>query len=219
MSSNEFVTDILDIRSRARAWMTDTAVADEPGTQRIVKVLNEVLAAELACASRYTCQCFVADMLHAEAFKKAFLEHATDEWAQADMVAARIAQLGGEPDFNPASLVKRSHAQYVLGEALYTILKENLVAKRIAIATFTEIAQWLNDRDPVGRLLVEDILRYEQEHTDALTTLLGRFTAEDKDRRLSGNAREFDATLEPDASPMPDYERANIANVEECFRQ
>jgi bacterioferritin len=212
MRSHEFVIDILDIRSRTRAWMTDVVVVENgaAGSQRVVKVLNEALATELVCASRYTRQWFAADKLNSEAVKKEFLEHAAEEWAQADWIAERITQLGGRPDFNPVSLIRRSREKYSIGETLYAMLKESLVAKRIAIATFTKIAQWLNDKDPASRRLIEEILRNEQEHTEALTALLGRQFEE---------PRGLAAAMEPGASPSSDFGRTENENLQECCPQ
>jgi bacterioferritin len=105
-----------------------------------------------------------------------FLQHANDEQQHADSIAARIVQLNGEPDFNPTELAGRSHSEYVEGKDLADMLREDLVAERIAVETYSEIARWLGDRDPTTRRLIEEILEKEEEHAEDLATLLARMT-------------------------------------------
>ena len=171
-----FVTDVKKIRERARTAMDQGAVT--PGykgdQQQIVKVLNEVLATEIVCALRYKRHYFMADGLNAEAVKAEFLTHAKEEEEHADSIAERITQLNGDPDFNPATLAKRAHADYAEGEDLTSMIEEDLVAERIAIETYSEIIRWLGDSDPTSRRLMERILEKEEEHAEDLVTLISR---------------------------------------------
>lgn len=169
-----FLTDIQTIRDRARAHMEDGAVTEGYGCDReqVLKVLNEALATEIVCTLRYKRHYYMADGLHAEAAAAEFLEHATEEQAHADQIAARIVQLGGAPNFSPEGLATRSHAEYVEGESLEEMIRENLVAERIAIDTYREIAIWIGDGDPTTRRMIEEILASEEEHADDLVGLL-----------------------------------------------
>lgn len=171
-----FATDVGKIRDRARAHMRDGAVtaAYRGDREQVVKVLNEVLATELVCVLRYKRHYFMAEGLTADSVKAEFLEHAHEEQAHADSIAARITQLNGAPDFNPASLVERSHAEYAEGTTLASMIEEDLVAERIAIETYSEIARWLGDNDPTTRRLIEQILEKEEEHAEDMQTLMAR---------------------------------------------
>jgi bacterioferritin len=135
-------------------------------------VLNEVLATELVCVLRYKRHYYMAQGLHSSPVAQEFLQHATQEQGHADLVAARIIQLQGEPDFNPATLVARSHAEYAPGTDLVDMITEDLVAERVAIASYQEIIRWLDTGDPTTRRLMEDILVVEEEHAEDLLTLL-----------------------------------------------
>ncbi len=170
----EFLTDIETIRRRAREKMDEGPITDAYGAdrERVIEVLNEVLATEIVCYLRYKRHYFTATGIHAAPVAAEFLEHANQELAHADLAAMRITQLQGEPDFNPAGLVTRSHAEYVEGESLVDMIKEDLVAERIAIASYHEIAQWLGDKDPTTRRIIEEILATEEEHADDLLGLL-----------------------------------------------
>ena len=172
----QFVSDIQDIRKRARAHMAEGAITAGYKADRaqVIKVLNEVLATEIVCTLRYRRHYYMVDGLNSEAVKQEFLEHANDEQGHADMVAERITQLGGEPDFNPKTLATRSHAEYVEGNTLRSMVEEDLVAERIAVETYTEIARWLGTDDPTSRRVVETILQKEEEHAEDMVTLLGR---------------------------------------------
>ena len=138
----------------------------------MIAVLNEVLATELVCYLRYKRHYFTATGLNATAAAAEFLQHATQEQQHADMAATRITQLRGEPDFNPDILSKRSHAEYVEGASLPDMVKEDLVAERIAIASYSEIVRWLGDNDTTTRRMIEQILEVEEEHADDLIKLL-----------------------------------------------
>jgi len=137
-----------------------------------VKLLNEALATEIVCTLRYKRHYFMAKGIHAEGVAAEFLEHAQDEQQHADQIAARITQLGGEPDFSPDGLSTRSHAEYVEGDSLGDMIKEDLVAERIAIDSYKEIVLYLGDNDPTTRRLMEEILAKEEEHADDLANLL-----------------------------------------------
>lgn len=171
-----FVSDIKDIQSRARQHIAEGAVTDanRANREQVVKVLNEVLATELVCVLRYKRHYYVAQGIHAEAVKGEFLQHAAEEQQHADEVAARITQLNGEPDFNPETLMKRTHSQYDEGTDLTSMIKEDLVAERIAIETYLEISRWLGDEDPTTRRLIERILEKEEEHAEDLVNMLER---------------------------------------------
>jgi len=155
----------------AKGAVTETYGAD---AGRVIEVLNEVLATELVCVLRYRRHYFTAQGVHGPAVAAEFLEHANDEQRHADMAAERIVQLGGDPDFSPTVLVERSHTEYVPGNGLRDMIEEDLVAERIAISTYTEIARWLGDADPTTRRVIEQLLADEEEHADDLRSLLDR---------------------------------------------
>ena len=140
--------------------------------ERVVAVLNEALATEIVCVLRYKRHYFMATGIHAQAVAQEFLEHANDEQGHADRIAERITQLGGDPDFNPEGLATRSHSEYVEGESLIDMIRENLVAERIAIESYGEIIRFLGDRDITTRRLMEEILAVEEEHADDLRDLM-----------------------------------------------
>ncbi len=177
--SDAFVTDILKIRKRAREQMADGAITDgyKADSKQVISVLNEVLATELVCVLRYKRHYYAAKGIHSLSVKKEFLEHAKEEQEHADAIAERISQLGGEPDFNPASLVERSHSEYVPGDSLVSMVQEDLVAERIATETYSEIARWLGSNDPTTRRLIERILEKEEEHAEDMISLLGHIAA------------------------------------------
>jgi bacterioferritin len=138
----------------------------------VLQLLNEALATEIVCVLRYRHDYFVARGLKAKIAAEEFLEHANEELSHADMIAERIVQLGGEPDLNPATITGRSHAEYRLGKTLEEMVRENLVAERIAIDSYREIVQYLSDNDPTTRRMMEEILATEEEHADDLADLL-----------------------------------------------
>lgn len=169
-----FLINIEAIKRGAREHMSEGAVTSEYGADRkqVVDVLNQALATEIVCNLRYRNNYFVAQGIHAEAVAKELQEHALEEQEHADRLAARITQLGGEPDFNPATLLLRSHADYTTSRSLQDLVRENLVAERIAVATYLEIVRWLGDGDPTTRRLIEEILAQEEEHAEDLSSLL-----------------------------------------------
>jgi bacterioferritin len=172
----EGLSDVKAIRKRARDAILEGPVTPGYGADRdvVVRVLNEALASELVCQLRYQHHYYMATGIRAEVAAAEFLEHANDEALHAEWFARRIIQLGGVPDFNPDTLTARSHADYVATEDLEVMLRENLVAERIAIETYREIVHYLGDRDPTTRRLFEEVLEKEEEHADDLATLLAR---------------------------------------------
>ena len=177
-----FISDISKIRDRARAQIDDGAVTAgyKADREQVIKVLNEVLATEIVCMLRYKRHYFTVDGIFSDSIRAEFLEHANEEQQHADMVAARIVQLNGEPDFEPKNLATRSHAQYAEGDDAVSMIREDLVAERIAIETYTEIARWLGEDDPTSRRMIEQILEKEEEHAEDLVTLLARLPEEQK---------------------------------------
>lgn len=173
---NTFKADIEEIRRRALEKMDDGAVTAfyQADRAKVVEVLNEVLATETVCTLRYRNHYFMAKGVHGATVADEFLEHANEEQDHADRVAKRITELGGTPNLNPDGLATRSHAQYGEGETLEDMIREDLVAERIAIATYSEIVRWLANEDPTTRRLMEDLLAKEEEHADDLANLLVR---------------------------------------------
>lgn len=169
-----FRLDLENIKRRARQHMSQGAVTESYGADReaVIKVLNEVLATEIVCNLRYRNNALVAQGINAEAIAQEFQEHAAEEQVHADRVAARIMQLGGEPNMDPSSLVARSHAEYKTSRDLKELLRENLIAERVAITTYSEVVRWLGDGDPTTRRLIEWVLEQEEEHADDLASLL-----------------------------------------------
>jgi bacterioferritin len=175
VAKKPFLTDIKTLRKRARQHIEKGAVTEGYSADRetVVKILNEALATEIVCVLRYKRHYFMATGIHAEGVAAEFLEHANDEQGHADQIAARIVQLGGAPNFNPEGLLTRSHAEYVEGETLQDMIKEDLVAERIAIDSYRDIVNYLGNDDPTSRRLMESILAVEEEHADDLVNLLG----------------------------------------------
>lgn len=171
-----FRADIEEIRRRAMEKMGEGAVTAfyKADKDKVVEVLNEVLATETVCTLRYRSHYFMAVGIYASGVEQEFLEHANDEQSHADRVAKRITELGGTPNLDPEGLATRSHAQYGVGETLEEMIKEDLIAERIAIATYSEIVRWLGDADPTTRRLMEDLLQVEEEHADDMAKLLAR---------------------------------------------
>ena len=169
-----FKTDLEAIRVRAREKMSDGAVtgAYKADREQVIAVMNEVLATEIVCILRYKNHYFMASGINAPTVAAEFLEHANEEQMHADWIAQRITQLGGVPNFSPKGLATRSHAEYAEGETLADMIREDLVAERIAIETYSEIIRWLKDNDPTTRRIMEDILKMEEEHADDLANLL-----------------------------------------------
>lgn len=169
-----FLTDIQTLRARARKHIEDGAVTAGYRADRatVVKLLNEALATELVCILRYKRHYFMASGINADAVAQEFMQHATEEAGHADQIAMRIVQLKGEPDFNPEGLAMRSHAEYVEGGNLVDMIKEDLVAERIAVESYGEMIRYIGDKDVTTRRMLEGILAMEEEHADDLSSLL-----------------------------------------------
>lgn len=174
MADKPFLTDIKTLRERARQHIEQGAVTEgyKADRETVIKILNESLATEIVCVLRYKRHYFMASGIHAESVAAEFLQHANEEQGHADQIAQRIVQLGGAPNFNPEGLLSRSHAEYVEGDTLLDMIKEDLVAERIAIDSYREIIQYLGNDDPTTRRMMEGILAMEEEHADDLVSLL-----------------------------------------------
>lgn len=174
MAAKPFLTDIETIRKRAREHIDQGAITSGYKADRevVIKILNEALATEIVCVLRYKRHYYMAKGIHAKSVAAEFLEHANEEQGHADLIAERITQLDGAPNFNPEGLLSRSHADYVEGDDLVDMIKEDLVAERIAIDSYREIIDYLGANDPTSRRLMEEILAMEEEHAEDLSTLL-----------------------------------------------
>jgi bacterioferritin len=173
-NSQPFLTDVKTLRERARQHIEQGAVTAGYNADRetVLKLLNEALATEIVCTLRYKRHYYMADGLNASIAADEFLEHAQQEQQHADWLAERIVQLGGAPNFSPEGLQSRSHAEYVEGETLKEMVKEDLIAERIAIDSYREIATYLGDKYPTTRRIMEEILAQEEEHADDMASIL-----------------------------------------------
>ncbi len=178
VSMGQFVSDVQKIRERARAHMEEGAITAgyRADRQRVIDVLNQALATEIVCTLRYRRHYYAAKGIQSESVKKEFWEHAQEEQEHADRIAERINQLGGEPNFSPDGLLSRSHSEYVEGCDLASMIREDLVAERIAIESYSEIVRWLSEDDPTTRKLMEEILEKEEEHANDMADLLSRIS-------------------------------------------
>jgi bacterioferritin len=169
-----FIQDIKKIRERARKHIEQGAITEgyRGDLVTVIRLLNEALATEIVCVLRYKRHYFMARGLNAHPVAQEFLQHANEEQQHADQIAARIIQLNGEPNFSPEGLLSRSHSEYVEGDSLLEMIKEDLIAERIAIESYTEVIRYLGDRDTTTRRLMEEVLAKEEEHADELATLL-----------------------------------------------
>jgi bacterioferritin len=168
------ITQIQELRERARKQITEGAVTEDYKLDRkqVIGILNEALATEIVCVLRYKFHYFMASGIHSGPVKAEFLEHANEEQGHADQIAERIKQLGGKPEMNPSILTSRSHSEYKEGNSLADMIREDLIAERIAIESYREIVQFLGDRDPTTKRLMESILAKEEEHADDMADLL-----------------------------------------------
>jgi bacterioferritin len=168
------ISDVKALRERARQWTADGAVTASYGADRamVLTLLGEALATEIVCVLRYRRHHFMAKGINADPVAAEFLAHAGEELAHADSIAARIVQLGGAPDFSPDTLSARSHAEYVAGASLGEMVKENLVAERIAIESYGDMIRYIGDQDITTRRLLEGILAVEEEHAEDMADLL-----------------------------------------------
>jgi len=169
-----FVRDVEDIRRRAANKMEEGAVTDsyKGDVNKTIEILNEGLATEIVCVLRYMHHYFMATGVHAKGVADEFKEHADAEREHADMLAERIQQLGGKPDFNPKSLLERSVSQYIEGETLADMIREDLIAERIVIEVYQEMIRYFSNNDPTTRVILEQLLKDEEEHASDLADLL-----------------------------------------------
>jgi bacterioferritin len=189
MSSQPFLTDVKEIRRRARSHIESGAVTEayQADRQTVIKLLNEALATEIVCVLRYKRHYYMAQGIHSDPIAQEFLQHANEEQGHADEIAARIIQLGGAPNFSPEGILSRSHSEYVEGETLVDMIKEDLVAERIAIDTYTEMIHYVGEKDITTRRMLEGILAVEEEHADDLASFLADIEKDWKTRdRKSG---------------------------------
>jgi bacterioferritin len=176
MKDGQFVLDVKTIRDRARKQIEDGALT--PGYKAkapvVLRLLNDALATEVVCTLRYKRHYFMAQGLSSESVKSEFLEHAREEQAHADAIAERIVQLGGEPNLSPDGLLERSHSQYAEGTSLEDMIREDLVAERIAIDSYRQMIEYIGGDDPTTRRLLEEITAKEEEHAEDLASLLAK---------------------------------------------
>ncbi|HEY2772969.1 MAG TPA: ferritin-like domain-containing protein [Candidatus Binatia bacterium] len=175
-SHKPFLTDVQTIRERARQHMERGAVTEGYRADRetVLRLLNEALATEVVCVLRYKRHYFCATGINAESVAAEFLEHAGQEQEHADEISRRIVQLGGEPNLSPEGMLSRSHSEYVEGQSLIDMIREDLVAERVAIESYTEMVRYIGQDDPTTRRMLEGILAVEEEHADDLQNLLER---------------------------------------------
>ena len=168
------MSDIPTLRRRAREHIDHGAVTSGYAADRkaVIGLLNEALATELVCVLRYKRHYFMAKGIHSDPVKAEFLAHANEEMAHADLLARRIVELGGEPDFSPDGLGARSHAEYVAGDTLAAMIREDLVAERVAIESYREMVGYLADNDPTTQRMLKEILAVEEQHADDLASML-----------------------------------------------
>lgn len=180
MADSNFLTDIKTLRDRARQHIETGAVTPGYKLDRdtALRILNEALATEIICVLRYRRHYFTASGIHAQPVADEFLEHANQEQGHADEIAARIVQLGGEPNFSPEGMLTRSHSEYVEGDNLIDMIRENLVAERIAIDSYREMIRYFGDDDPTSRRMIEGILAVEEEHAADMSGLLEKYGSE-----------------------------------------
>jgi bacterioferritin len=184
MANQPFLSDVQAIRKRAREHIEEGAVTAGYQADRdtVLKLLNDALATEIVCTLRYRRHYFMAKGIHSKSIADEFLQHSNEEQGHADQLAERIVQLGGEPNFSPDGLLSRSHAEYVEGTSLVDMIKEDLVAERVAIDSYREIIQFLGEKDPTSRRVMESILAVEEEHADDMADLLTGMPNEGKGR-------------------------------------
>jgi bacterioferritin len=189
MTDKTFLTDITELRRRARKHIEQGAVTDAYRADRdtVIKLLNEALATELVCVLRYKRHYFMAQGIHSDPIASEFLQHANEEQGHADEIANRIVQLGGSPNFSPEGMLSRSHSEYVEGTTLVEMIREDLIAERVAIDSYTEMIRYLGENDYTTRRMLEGILAVEEEHADDLANFLADLDSDFKTRdRKSG---------------------------------
>lgn len=175
--ADPFLTDVRELRKRARRHIENGAVIENYRGDRenVIKLLNVALATEIVCVLRYKRHYFMASGLESSAVADEFLVHAGEEQAHADEIATRITQLNGEPDLNPEGMLSRSHSEYVEGESLKDMIREDLIAERVAIESYSDMIRYIGDSDPTTRRMLEGILAKEEEHAQDMSDLLARY--------------------------------------------
>jgi bacterioferritin len=168
------LTPVKELRARARKHIEEGAVTEDYHADKkmIIELLNQALATELVCVLRYRRHYYMASGINAKSVAQEFMEHSAQELMHADKIAQRIVELGGEPDFHPETLTARSHAEYIEASSLKDMLKEDLVAERIAIESYREMINYINNTDPSTRRMLEEILAIEEEHAEDLASLI-----------------------------------------------
>jgi bacterioferritin len=214
-----FINNIEEIRQRARQQIADGPVTEDYQLNReqVISILNEALATEILCTLRYKFHYVMASGIHSQAIREEFLEHANEEQEHADRIADRIKQLGGKPEMNPGIISMMSYTDYKEGHSLADMIREDLIAERIAIETYREVVRYFGEKDPTSRVMMEDILSKEEEHADELSDLLFAFEPETGEavRRLyfkdeiptTSNAGNTLALPEIDAEQAPERQR------------
>ena len=187
MTDKPFLTDVQELRRRARQHIEEGAVTDAYRADRetVIKLLNEALATEIVCVLRYKRHYFMAQGIHADPIAQEFLTHANEEQGHADQIAGRIVQLGGSPNLSPEGLLSRSHSEYVEGQTLLDMIREDLVAERVAIDSYNEMIRYVGDDDVTTRRMLETILAVEEEHANDLVSFLADMDKDWKTRERS----------------------------------
>jgi bacterioferritin len=187
MTDKPFLTDVTELRRRARKHIEEGAVTEGYRADRetVIKLLNEALATEIVCVLRYKRHYFMAQGIHSDPIATEFLTHANEEQGHADQIAGRIVQLGGSPNFNPEGILSRSHSEYVEGQNLIDMIKEDLIAERVAIDSYTDMIRYIGDNDITTRRMLEQILAVEEEHADDLVSFLADIDKDWKTRDRS----------------------------------
>jgi bacterioferritin len=180
-----FLTDVKELRRRAREHIENGAITPEYKADRetVIKLLNEALATEIVCVMRYKRHYFMAQGIDSKPVADEFLQHANEEQMHADEICRRITQLNGEPNLNPEGMLMRAHSEYVEGGSLVEMIREDLVAERVAIESYGEIIRYIGDGDPTTRRLMEQILAKEEEHAQDMADLLVAFDPTQKPKK------------------------------------
>jgi bacterioferritin len=180
-----FLSDVKELRRRAREHIEQGAVTPDYQADRetVIKLLNDALATEIVCVLRYKRHYFMAQGIDSKAVADEFLEHANEEQLHADEIARRICQLNGEPNLSPEGMLTRSHSEYVEGQSLVDMIREDLIAERVAIESYGEIIRYIGEKDPTTRRLMEQILAKEEEHAEDMQNLLAAFDPTKKPKK------------------------------------
>ncbi|HSP33549.1 MAG TPA: ferritin-like domain-containing protein [Thermoanaerobaculia bacterium] len=189
MNDKPFLTDVAELRRRARQHIQEGAVTEgyRANRETVTKLLNEALATEVVCVLRYKRHYYMAQGLNSDPIASEFLQHANEEQGHADQIANRIVQLGGSPNLNPEGMLMRSHSEYVEGQTLLDMIKEDLIAERIAIDSYTDMIRYVGDDDITTRRMLEGILSVEEEHADDLASFLADMDKDWKTRNRTSS--------------------------------